>query len=48
MNDEMMETAENKGEQLDDYLPLQNNESAEIINRLTTLAFAYCPVPLNS
>jgi hypothetical protein len=48
MNQKMMETAENKGEQLDDYLPLQNNESTEIINRLISLAFAYCPVPLNS
>jgi hypothetical protein len=48
MNDEMMETAENKGEQLDDNSSYQNNEFSEIINRLTTLAFAYCPVPLNS
>ena len=48
MDKKMMETAENKGERLDDYLPLQNNESTEIINRLISLAFAYCPVPLNS
>lgn len=48
MDQKMTETAENKGERLDDYLPLQNNESIETINRLTSLAFAYCPVPLNS
>jgi hypothetical protein len=48
MNEKMMETVENRTEQLDDNSSYQNNEFSETVNRLTTLAFAYCPVPLNS
>ena len=48
MDEKMTEKTENRAEQLDDNSSYQNNESTEIINRLISLAFAYCPVPLNS
>ena len=48
MCEKMTETAEISSAELDDNSSYQNNEFSETINRLTTLAFAYCPVPLNS
>ena len=48
MDQKMTEKTENRVGELDDNSSYQNNESTETINRLIALAFAYCPVPLNS